>query len=117
MMLRSYAAENFCKGCLAAQLPQWERERLQRVGKLPNSLEGHTLETFIKKIRMPILADDKDLLHRMTLSAIWRGRYPVADKYQNNDGKFFGANDIPRIKDFLQRLRQYVNAPETYRIS
>lgn len=68
---------------------------------------------------------DEELLRRLTLSAVWRGRYPVPLYYRGGEEKFkdgkryslevLGASDIPRIKDFVHRLRQHVNALDTYR--
>jgi hypothetical protein len=118
MMLCSYAIENFCKGWLAAQLPGWERKRLEITGCLPKSLDGHKLFKLVERISMPFMDHDEELLHRLTLCAVWRGRYPVPHDYQGGgevfkDGKWrdlgiLGANDIPRIKDFVQRIRQHV---------
>jgi hypothetical protein len=124
MMLCSYAIENLCKGWLAARLPVWERERLKRQGKLPKSLEGHDLFELVEKIGMPFVDHDEELLRRLALSAVWRGRYPVPLHYRGGEGVFkdgrtynlqeLGAGDIPRIKDLVQRLRQHVDAPDTY---
>lgn len=125
MMLCAYVIENFCKGWLAARLPGWERERLVRKGKLPKSLEGHDLFKLVEKIGMPVVERDEELLRRLTLSAVWRGRYPVPLHYRGGEEEFkdgkrysleiLSAADIPRIKNLVQRLRQYVNAPTTYR--
>jgi hypothetical protein len=127
MMLCSYAIENFCKGWLASRLPSWERERLKRIGSLPKSLEGHNLFSLVQRIGMPIIEHDEELLRRLTLSAVWRGRYPVPLHYLGSEEEFkdgkrynlqiLGAADLPRIKDLVQRLRQHVNAPTTYRAS
>jgi hypothetical protein len=124
MMLCAYAIENFCKGWLANRLPGWEKERLKRQGKLPKSLEGHDLFELVEKIGMPLVNHDEELLRRLTLSAVWRGRYPAPLHYRGGEKEFkdgkrysleiLGAGDISRIKDFVQRLRQYVNASDTY---
>lgn len=123
MMLCSYAIENFCKGWLTSRLLGWERERLKRVGSLPRSLEGHDLVNLVERVGMPFVDHDEELLRRLTLSAVWRGRYPAPRNYLGGeavfkDGKRYnleilGASDIPRIKDLVQRLRQHVNAPDT----
>lgn len=125
MMLCSYAIENFCKGWLAARLPGWERERLRRKGKLPKSLEGHDLFRLVEKIGMPLIDHDEELLRRLACCAVWRGRYPVPLYYRGGEEEFkdgkkyslesLGARDIPRIKEFIQRLRQHVNASDAYR--
>ena len=124
MMLCSYAIENFCKGWLASRLPGWERERLERGGNLPKSLEGHNLVKLVERVGMPLVEHDEELLRRLTLCAVWRGRYPAPCDYRGGeavfkDGKRYnlgilGASDIPRIKDLVQRLRQHVDAPDTY---
>lgn len=118
LMLCAYAIENFCKGWLAVRLSGWERERLKRQGKLPKSLEGHDLFKLVEKIGMPFVDHDEELLRRLALSAVWRGRYPVPLYYRGGEEEFkdgkrrsleiLGANDIPRIKDFVQRIRQHV---------
>jgi hypothetical protein len=124
MMLCSYAIENFCKGWLASRLPSWERERLERLGSLPKSLEGHDLFSLVQKIGMPVIEHDEELLRRLTLSAVWQGRYPIPLHYRGGEEEFkdgkrynlqiLSAGDIPRIKELVQRLRQHVNAPDTY---
>ena len=127
MMLAGFAVENFCKGhdvdCLT--LPQ--REQVKTKGKLPKRLDSHNLVQLVSRTGLSIDPLEEELLERLTRAVFWFGRSPVPTHHLNRDktrlksGKlhstsWIGITDLYRAKALIQRIRQHVSAPESYRV-
>jgi hypothetical protein len=110
MMLAGFAIENLCKGYLVSRLRPEEQEKV-RSGKLPKRLRNHDVLELVLSTGMKDLPDRvKDLLKRITESAIWRGRYP-SPTGQGDVGSFTQwEDDDGQIKTFLPKLRAHVRA-------
>lgn len=128
MMLAGFAIENLCKGFAVNKLTFKERDDVKKAGRLPSRLEGHNLLTLVKDIGLSIDLQEEELLQRMKRAAVWFGRYPVPKYYRNRDrmklqdGKTYstsweGSTDCHRAKRLIERIRDLVSAPESYRIS
>jgi hypothetical protein len=128
LMLYAFACENYCKGCLAPQIPHEERQLLRTQGKYPKSLHKHDLMNLTDAVGFPRRGiPDEELLRRLTHAAVWAGRYPVSTRFDSptrerfSDGKtytlhYFAANDVERVRDLAGRLRDHVGARASYRV-
>ena len=118
-MLVAYAIENYCKAYLVRENEEELRKRVLK--KLPRYLSEHDLAKLAERIGLPLDAPEEELLARLTRCSVWAGRYPVpagANRMRNieefSDSRkhllaYFAAPDVPRLRKFLERLRQHPN--------
>jgi len=120
-MLIAYAVENIFKAVIVRNNSVDYKEKFKQTPKFPKELQSHSLVELAKQAGYSFNLYEEDLLRRLTRSAIWYGRYPVPldYKFSSNteifsDGKkrsvgWFGANDIPRLKKFIDDLKVSLN--------
>ncbi len=77
-MLCSFALENLLKARLVEQQQSNIRKAFTCGSGLPRILKDHDLYRLTCKVGLNALAaEEETLLHRLTRSAVWYGRYPV----------------------------------------
>ena len=107
MMLAGFAIENLCKGYLVRLLTPKEKKEIEK-GQLPKKLNSHNLVELARLIGMSLSNREKDLLERIEIAAVWRGRYPSPTRHEKVRPFAQWENDIERIRMFLPRLRGHV---------
>jgi hypothetical protein len=105
-MLCAYAIENLLK----ARIVQKKRAELivtlRSDPGLPKSLKGHDLYKLTREAGLKELAAEEEvLLHRLTGSAVWYGRYPVPIVAEH-----LSSFQRSEHKDFPILLTQYTTA-------
>lgn len=77
-MLCSFALENLLKARLVKQQQSEIKNAFTSGSGLPQMLKDHNLYRLTCKAGLNALASEEEaLLHRLTRSAVWYGRYPV----------------------------------------
>lgn len=128
LMLYAFAIENLCKGHLVSRLSFEERESIRASGRLPGELKTHDLRKLVDSIGLKLNLEDEDMLRRLERASVWGGRYPIPDVYSKerpqkySDGKEYntallGRADLERVRNLSQRIREHVDAPESYRVN
>jgi hypothetical protein len=129
LMLYAFACENYCKGYLAQRLSLEERNKLVTAGVFPKSLHTHNLLRLASDVGFANKGlEDEELLRRLTHASIWAGRYPLSVQYDAattevfSDGRtyslsYYAANDVERARSMAGRLRDFVGARASYRVS
>ena len=119
-LLIAYALENYFKALLIHRNQKDLKGWL--LAKLPGYLNQHDLGKLASKLNFKLDASEEELLCRLSRSSIWTARYPVpidADglanvkKFSTGQSYFiayYAPQDIKRICDFVNRLRNYVLA-------
>jgi hypothetical protein len=128
MMLSGFVVENLAKGALVPRASSQDHEFIQSKARLPRHLVTHNLRSLVKRMSLSATAEEQELLHRMTRMVKWDGRYPVASGFDENldrvvldDGTvssatWVGREDVERIDQLLDRIREHLGARRSYRI-
>ena len=109
MMLAGFAIENLCKGHLVPLLDPQEKEAI-KAGRLPNKLANHHIADLARSTGITLSEREQDLLDRIEIAVIWRGRYPSPRSYEKISPFIQWEDDVKRIETFLPRLRAQVGA-------
>lgn len=129
MMLYAYVAENLLKGALVRGGRVDLSTAENPVPTLPSDLKEHRLRTLALKAEFECDDRELELLARMQRASVWRGRYPVAARYDENthsvqlDGRkrqslaWFAEKDVERMVILIERLRVHVNAVRSYTVA
>lgn len=111
LMLSSYAAENYLK----ARIVVLKRWTVENIGKtLPKPLKSHDLSDLCIEAGATLTKEEKDLVDRLSVYAVWAGRYPCPLAQEElrpqlvggkeNMATFFRGSDISVAHYFLERL-------------
>jgi HEPN domain-containing protein len=119
-LLMAYALENYFRALLIhlnkKDLKGW------LFTKLPGYLKQHDLGKLASKSKFKLDVSEEELLCRLSRSSIWAAGYPVpidteglanVKKFSMGQAYFiayYAPQDIKRIHDFIDRLRNYVLA-------
>ena len=71
-LLMGYALENLLKGILMADHPEYFKSN----AKITN-ISSHNLVSLCKRCSLQIMANEEDLLKKLTDHILWVGKYPV----------------------------------------
>jgi hypothetical protein len=119
-LLIAYALENYFKALLIYRNQRNLKGWLHT--KLPWYLKQHDLEKLASESKFTLDTLEEELLCRLSRSSIWAARYPIpiepealANTQRFSSGKsyfiaYYAPQDIERIHDFVDRLRDYVIA-------
>jgi len=119
-LLIAYALENYFKALLVYRNQKNLKGWL--LTKLPRYLNQHDLIKLASKLRFKLDISEEELLCRLSRSSIWAARYPIpiepeslANMKNFSTGQsyfiaYYAPQDIKRIHDFVDRLRNYVLA-------
>lgn len=117
-LLIAYALENYFKALLIHQNQKELKGRLNL--KLPKFLKEHDLGKLATKSEFRLDISEEELLFRLSRGSIWAARYPIpiepeklANMKKFSNGQIFlvayyAPQDIKKIHDFIDRLRNYV---------
>lgn len=121
-MLSAFILENLAKGGLIRTGQVQVSTGLEPDTQLPNALKTHGLPTLISSIEVAVDEAEEELLHRLARASIWRGRYPVAARYEamhppvtvasgkTYSATWFGEHDVDRIEALIDKVRVHVGA-------
>jgi hypothetical protein len=105
-MLCSFALENLLKARIVEKRRSELAHALRSCPTLPNELKEHNLYRLMRKAGLDVLAaEEESLLHRLSRSAVWYGRYPVPVT-----GAALASFRKSEHKDFEIILNQYSSA-------
>jgi hypothetical protein len=105
-MLCSFALENLLKARIVAKKRSHLAAELKRRASLPKMLKEHDLYKLTREAGLAALAAEEEvLLHRLSRSAVWFGRYPVPVTASG-----LNAFRPSEHKDFNMSLTQYTTA-------
>lgn len=119
-LLTAYALENYFKALLIYRNKKDLKGRL--LTKLPRYLNQHDLIELASKSKFKLDISEKEILCRLSRSSIWAARYPIPvepkslanmKKFSSGQSYFiayYAPQDIKRIHDFVDRLRNHVFA-------
>ena len=108
------------------KLDKATRNQILNDGKIPGSLKTHNLQRLVSTTGYTLTEMDKELLSRLERAAVWYGRYPIPKCFRGrsettlpNGRQIFtswvGRNDVQLIEQFLDRFREHVGCPTTFR--
>jgi len=125
-LLIAYALENYFKALLIHRnkkdLKGWLLNKKLVNTKLPKCFFKHDLGRLASELKVKLDISEEELLCRLSRSSIWAARYPVPidaeglanmKKFSTGQSYFiayYAPQDITRIHDFVDRLRNYVLA-------
>jgi hypothetical protein len=105
-MLFSFALENLLKSRIIENKRSDLANALGSGTNLPETLKGHDLHKLMRDAGLRDSAkDEESLLHRLTRSAVWYGRYPVPVEASK-----LGHFKESEYEDFPISLTQYTSA-------
>jgi hypothetical protein len=119
-LLIAYAMENYFKALLIHQNQRDLKGWL--LTELPGYLRQHDLGKLASKSKFKLDISEEELLCRLSRSSIWAARYPIPigpealtnmKKFSSGQSYFiayYAPQDIKRIHNFIDRLRNYVLA-------
>ena len=119
-LLIAYAFENYFKALLIHQNQKDLKGWL--LTKLPGYLKQHDLGKLASESKFKLDTSEEELLSRLSRSSIWAARYPVPidaeglaniKKFSTGQSYFiayYAPQDIERIHNFIDRLRNHVLA-------
>jgi hypothetical protein len=119
-LLIAYALENYFKALLIHRNQKDLKSWL--FTKLPKYLNQHDLAKLASKLKFELDTLEEELLGRLSRSSIWAARYPIpispealANIKKFSSGQsyliaYYAPQDIKRIHDFIDRLRNHVLA-------
>jgi hypothetical protein len=124
-LLIAYALENYFKDLLIHRnqkdLKGWLLTKL-RSTKLPKCFFKHDLGRLASELKLKLDTSEEELLYRLSRSSIWSARYPIPiepealanmKKFSNGQSyliAYYAPQDIKRIHNFIDRLRNHVLA-------
>jgi hypothetical protein len=119
-LLIAYALENYFKALLIHRNQKDLKGWLHT--KLPGYLMQHDLGKLASESKFKLNTSEEELLCRLSRSSIWASRYPIPiepdalanmKKFSNGQSHFiayYASQDIERIHEFIDRLRNHVLA-------
>jgi hypothetical protein len=119
-LLIAYALENYFKALLIHRNQKDLKGWL--LTNLPGYLKEHDLGKLATKLKFKLDTSEEELLCRLSRSSIWAARYPVPiepqalanmKKFSTGQSYFiayYAPQDIRRIHNFIDRLRNHVLA-------
>ncbi len=119
-MLSAFAIENLLKARLVQLHANAFRARFDRLQKFPHALKSHDLIRLAKASGERIYKAEEDLMRRLSINAIWAGRYPVPVEVRSmasiaryDDGQvhpvsWYGEHDFGRINALYNRFERLV---------
>jgi hypothetical protein len=122
-LLIAYTLENYFKALLIHQNQKDLKGWL--LTKLPGYLNDHVLGRLASKSKFKLDTSEEELLCRLSRSSIWASRYPIplepkklanVEKLSNGQyylTPYYAPQDIKRIHDFVDRIRNHVLAEIT----
>lgn len=129
LMLFAFAIENLCKGALIRDRRVDASSWSLPDARLPKELKTHDLRFLARAADFAVDELEEDMLARLTRAGLWRGRYPVAVRYDESihtvsmtDGrKFnarrFGESDVARVELLVARLRDHLGATRSFTVA
>ena len=117
-LLIAYALENYFKAILIHRDQKSLKGKL--LTELPRYLKKHDLVKLASESKFTLDVSEEELLFRLSRSSIWAARYPIPtahDMLTNmkmfSNGQayliaYYAPNDIKRIHNFIDRLRNHV---------
>lgn len=129
MMLFAFVVENLCKGSLIRDGHVDTSPWTLGDSRLPKELNTHDLRRLVRKVGFTLDELEEELLARLTRAAVWRGRYPVAARYDEaihtvcfDDGRkysaaWFGENDVARVESLVSRLREHLRTNRSFTVA
>ena len=120
-MLLAFAIENLFKAAIVRENSAGLKQQFKADRKFPKQLKEHDLVKLAKLAGFEFDTQEEDLLRRLTIHAIWAGRYPVPLNYRDSsgiekfeDGKkylisWFGGNDLERLKALIGNINEQLN--------
>jgi hypothetical protein len=117
-MLSSFALENLLKSRIVEKRQSNLADALGSGSKLPNELKQHDLYKLMCEAGLnDLAAEEESLLHRLTRSAVWYGRYPVPvnapklssfRKSEHEDFQISLTQNLSADRDDIKRLLRYL---------
>jgi len=111
LMLSSYAAENYLKARIVV-MKGWTAENIGKT--LPKPLKSHELAELCKEAGASLTQEENDLIDRLSVYAVWAGRYPCPLAREElrpkmvggkeNMATFFRGSDISVAHCLLERF-------------
>ena len=89
-MLLAYGLENFFKGLWVAQ----NQNNIQNPDQLPSDIDGHTLSGLATKVNIDLNDKERRALQILTEYAVWRGRYPLPKRSNQQKESMASPNNI-----------------------
>jgi hypothetical protein len=118
LMLVAYAVENILKAIIIVQNREHLASELAATQRLPKRMRSHDLVMLAQIAGTDLLThrETELLLHRMSRSAVWYGRYPVPlspedfkpRKSDSGELQFLNrltSTDVAEVKGVLRKLR------------
>lgn len=111
LMLSSYAAENYLKARIVT-VKCWTPENIGK--KMPSDLRSHNITGLVQSAGAMLNDEEADLADRLSIYAVWAGRYP-APLYREDlkpqqvgskqiRATFFRGSDVAVAQCLLQKL-------------
>jgi len=116
LMLAAYAIENILKSFIVTVHKQDIHDKALLTRKLPDILKNHNLVELGKHANSNTAMKEEELLRRLTLNAVWAGRYPMGtsaeslastEKFSNGKHQYvvyWTSDDIVSVKTLINKL-------------